>query len=231
MPHHSRLSARGRVLFAIVLAVTVFPAANGCPLTTDPGSSDGSTSGPALDIGGTSGAIWEVSYDEETQVTLRATGQVATKKVKRSDGPLSLLGSVFALSTFCWRTDVICPDEVLAPQTALVQPEDGQLVVGYRRKGPLATLSQQGLWGTLDGSSLAIPLGMAPSKADPCTLATGSAIYGTASPSTTDATRSDSMQGQTTLRYSGSCVTLGGSGALQSSDLLELSVLFSAKRR
>jgi len=202
-----------------------------CPFTTDPGEAGGTTSGGnAIDIGGTSGALWTPGYSGDLRVTLRGTNQTASVAVQPDDGPFSLLGRTVDLTSFCWRVDVVCPDQVLRSQTALVQSSASQFLVDFNRKGPLSRLNQQGLVGALQGSQLTVPMGMNASKSEPCTLAVGSAINATATVSDEDATRASTICGLVTLRYSGHCVMLGGNGALLADDSLELALNFCAER-
>jgi hypothetical protein len=222
-----------RQILELALAVLLTPllvGADGCPLTTNPGD-PAATGSPTsqLDLGGPNGAIWTLSYEPELEVTLRTGNQVATQKVT-SDTPLTLAGGTLDLASFCWRVDVICPHQVLAAQTVLVQPAAGQFLVSYNRKGPLASLTQAGLVGVLDGQQLSIPLGMTPNTADPCTLGIGSAVHATATTTSDQPDTAGTLRGKVTVRYSGECVTLGGSGGLYATDLLELGVLFDGQR-
>jgi len=218
-----------------LLALCLLTGAGECPLTTDPSQSGGDgTGGPAVDIGGSSGAVWELTYASQVRVTLRSKTQTASTTAQPgTDGAVSLLGRTIDLTTLCWRTDVVCPDQVLTTHTSLVQSSSDRFLVGFNRKGPLAALTQQGLVGTLQGAALSVPMGMNASKADPCTLVVGSVINATAtvaSDSDPQAPRAEEMSGLVTLRYSGQCVALGGSGALYDDDQLELALQFSGSR-
>jgi len=84
--------------------------------------------------------------------------------------------------------------------------------------------------GRLDGQQLSIPLGMASDPGDPCTLVSGSYVLATATPSGEQPPRATSIAGKVTVRYTGQCVTLGGSGAFYANDVLELAAGFSGKR-
>lgn len=217
----------------LALAVLLTPllvGAEGCPLTTNPGDPDPTASPTSLlDLGGPNGAIWTLSYEPKFEVTLRTGNQVATQQVT-TDVPLTLGGRTLDLASFCWRVDVICPNQVLATQTVLVQPNASQFLVSYNRKGPLASLTQQGLLGVLDGQQLSIPLGMTPNAADPCTLGIGSAVHATATTPSDQPDQAGTLRGKVTVRYSGECVMLGGSGGLYATDILELGVLFDGQR-
>lgn len=229
---HRPRSSKAPGSLAALLGLLFLMGADGCPLTTDPPSAGGSSgSVPGIDIGGSSGALWALTYGSDLRVTLRTGTQSASASVVPATSSVAtVLGRTIDLSSFCWRTDVVCPHQVLTNQTMVVQSTStNQLVVGFNRKGPLAALSDPGLLGTLQGSDLTVPLGMQPG-ADPCTLAVGSAVSATVSVPAGES-RADAMDGLVTLRYSGECVTLGGNGALYDTDQIELTVRFAGTRQ
>lgn len=215
-----------------LLALLFLMGADGCPLTTNPPAAGGSSGTvPGIDIGGSSGALWELTYASDMRVTLRSgTQSASTSVVPATNSVASVLGRTIDLSSFCWRVDVVCPHQVLTTQTVVVQSTTtDQFVVGFNRKGPLTAVADAGLLGTLQGSDLTVPLGMQ-AGADPCTLAAGSAVSASASVPTGE-TLADAMEGLVTLRYSGECVTLGGNGALYTTDQVELTVRFTGTRQ
>jgi hypothetical protein len=240
------------------LAGLLLGADGGCPLfasadtpggTVSGGGSEGGSGGGAdIDLGGVKGATWKLTYGDQLLVTLRQGGQVASTSVKRATGGMvHLLGNTVDLTTFCWRTDAVCPSQVLTGKTSVVQPSnlDGRFVIGFARRGPLAGVQLAGLVGKLESWDLTIPLGGAANgKSDPCTLVMGSTILATASPSsstTVDAgakggtadggARATSLKGRVTLGFKGTCFLLGaGSGAVDSSATIELSSGFSGLR-
>lgn len=254
-----------RPLVALALAALaslLLGADGGCPLfasaetsggTVSGGSAGGgSGSGAEIDLGGAAGASWQLTYGDQLQVTLRDGGKVASTSIKRATGGLvHLLGNTIDLTTFCWRTDAVCPSQVLTSKTSVVQPSNlgGRFVIGFARRGPLAGVKLAGLVGKLDRWDLTIPLGGAANgKADPCTLVLGSTILATASPgvtATVDAgadagakdggapsqERATRLTGRVTLGFKGTCFLLGaGSGAVDPTATIELSNGFSGVR-
>jgi hypothetical protein len=185
-----------------------------------------------VDVEGT----WTIDYDDQFKVTLRTSGgQADTAFVRPGDAPVALLSRTVDLTSFCWRIDVICPEQVMLAQTVVAQ-SSSQLLVAFNRKGPLSSLNQQGLVGALAGTQVSVPLGMVPQKSDPCTLAQGSAIHATATAAGGQAdggvvAKAESMKGEVTLLYSGQCFALGGSGALYEDDWVEVSMRFTARRK
>ncbi len=215
-----------------VLALTTLLGAD-CPLTLNPGSgSTGTSSTSSVDVGGTSGALWQLQLENEMLVTLTQSGQAAAKKVSLtgSIAPVELLSQTLDLASFCWRSDVACPQSVLPEQTVIVQPSSGGVALSFNRRGPLAARSDQSLAGTLDGKELSVPLVSTTSTSTMCPLGTSSAILGTAFASSGTGTTADTVQGRITVSYGGTCVDLGG-GAIASTSVLELSIGFTAKRR
>lgn len=232
----------------LLCCALLWAGADGCPLTMnvgDNGASPGGTSEQdGLDLGGPNGAVWKLSYDDETLVTLRHGGAVAAKLVGSTDGPVSLAGNTLELASFCWRTDVVCPRQVLTSQTVVAQPQGAfsTLYLGFNPRGPLAALAKQQnvLEGRLDQHDLTVPLGLA-QKSDPCTLWNGSAILATAyveaeteAEAGTDGEdveipRAATMKGKVTVVYSGTCLNLSGN-AVYPEAAVELSADFSASR-
>jgi hypothetical protein len=223
------------VLALIPLALCVLAGGDGCPITLNPPSSGGGGgsggAAAAVDVQGT----WALEYDDQVKVTLRtSTGQTSSAFVRPGGAPVALIDRTVDVTSFCWRVDVVCPEQVMLSQTVVAQ-SDSQLLVAFNRKGPLSTLDQQGLVGTLAGTQLSVPMGMVPQKSDPCTLVQGSAIHATATAAAAQpdggTPRAESIEGEVTLRYSGQCFALGGSGALYADDLIEVSMRFTATPR
>lgn len=226
---------RPLAVLTLLLLHPLLTAADGCPITLGTGSGSGSGSGGGSGSG--SGAAlqgnWRLTYASTSRATLRSGTQTASANLTPSDGPTALLGRTLHLRTFCWRTDVVCPEQVLPTKTVIASSssDTDQVVVSFNRKGPLTYVKQQGLVGDLDGDELDIPLGMNKSKTDPCTLAVGSAVVATASASAEDDSDPDTLSGLVTVRYGGTCVSLGGNGAAYDSDELEIATQFSASKQ
>jgi hypothetical protein len=219
---------------ALVALAMMLIGADGCPFKV--GDSSGTTgttgtTGTAIDVGGASGAIWDLSFASEILVTLRS-GTQAASKTATTTAPVQLLGSTLSLADFCWRTDVVCPQQVLPAQTMLIQPSSaqGSLVAGFNRRGPLEALAKvTGLVGQVDGKELTVPLNVGAAAEGWCGLGASSRVLASASASSGSA--ADALQGRVTVVYSGSCVNLGGTGAIDPTATLELSVSFTGKRR
>ena len=222
----------------ILLAVFGLGGADGCPVTMNPPPPGGSTpqSGAAqVNIQGT----WALQYDAQRKITIRtANGQVGSLLAAPGQGPISVLSRTLDQTSFCWRVDSICPEQVLLGRTEIAQGGT-QLLVAFNRKGPLSNLEQEGLPGTLAGTQVAFPLAMVPDPGDPCTLGQGSAINATAVANSASSqadggaaapTPADLMRGEVTLVYAGQCFAQGGSGALYEDDRVELSMRFVATR-
>jgi len=217
-----------------ICALPVFLAVDDCPVTMNPASEQTpSSSSGAVDVGGSSGALWQVLFEEEVLVTVKQGQDAASKKVKISSGSVELLGGTVDVASFCWRTDVACPQQVL-PTTAMgsqLASSNTSVLISYKRRGPLYELNQQGLAGVLQGKELPVPLTVGAAQSGICGLQTGSAVLGTAYATSGSGARADTLQGRSTVVYTGSCFNLGGSGALESDARIELSVGFAAKRQ
>jgi hypothetical protein len=252
---------------AFLAVATMTLGASGCPLFPDADEDDagdgGQNSGPPaadVDIGGATGATWKLSYADTIQVTLYEGGKAASTKLKASQGGLvSLLGNTVDLTAFCWRTDTVCPSQVLTSKTSVIQPQGSpnHFVIGFNRRGPLAGVNQSGLIGALDYRDLNIPLGGASNGAsDPCALVKGSAILATAAPAASvnvdagvdagvdsgleadagvsdggnTAERAVTLRGQVTLGFSGSCFSFTTGGAVGPNAVVSLSTTFAGVR-
>lgn len=222
-----------------------------CPLQVGTSAGQpGSTAtggGGAIDLGGTRGALWVADSDRSLTVTLQSGKKVSTAKAEAGKASVQLGGQLIALADFCWRTDVVCPHQVLPEKLGLAQLSSGALLVGFNRRGPLAELrGQKGLVGRLDGNDIIVPLAVSGAARGFCALGKDSAVVASAfieqtsvsSGSSSDAGasrpahRAPRLQGRITVTYSGSCVVAGGSAsALLPTDTLRLSSSFTARRK
>jgi hypothetical protein len=222
-----------RVLL-VLLALTMLIGADGCPFSTnDSTTGTTGTTGTAMDVGGTQGAIWNLSFASEILVTLRSGTKIASKSATTT-APVQLLGSTLSLADFCWRTDVVCPQQVLPAQTMLIQPSStpGALVAGFNRRGPLeALVKEAGLVGQVDGKELTVPLNVGGAAAGWCGLAASSKVLASASASSGSGSQADALQGRVTVVYSGSCVDIGGTGAIDPTATVDLGASFTGKRQ
>lgn len=230
------MKTSARVLLSS-LSLFVLLGADGCPFTVNPeqGGSTSTGGGAAVDVGGSSGALWQVLFEEPVLITVRAGSQVAAKQTEGVDsGLVTLLGGSVDVGSFCLRSDVVCPHQVLPGRTAVLQPADllGTVAVSFNRRGPLAALpvSATGIAGQLDGKELMIPLAVADAAQGSCALGATSLLAATASAASGSGTRADTLKGRVTLSYDGACVNLGGSGAFDPETRVELAMSFVAKR-
>lgn len=205
-----------------------------CPVTVgDPVTEPAANTGETLDIGGASGATWKVRADRTLTIRLRADGQVAATTVEAEAGTVTLLGRTLAISDFCWRTDTICPHQVLPDATVTQQPfGDGRLLVSFNRRGPLAGLiDRNALEGLLTGHDVAIPLAVGGAGEGICGLLASSGVLATARSSVVgEGSAANRLEGRVTVAFTGLCVGSGGNGDLLPEDTLELSVAFTADR-
>ena len=217
-------------LVTAAMSLVFLCGADGCPVTV--GSSDttqsSSTTTSSLDVGGQSGAKWQLTFEQDVLVTLRlASGNAAAQKVPLQTGIVNLLGAAISVGSLCWRSDVVCPQGVLAEQTPIQQPATGGLLIGFNPRGPLAAVHDAGLTGALSNAEIDVPLAVGDAAKGLCGMGDGSAILASAYASS--GSRADSLQGRVIVVYSGICANLGGA-AIPADSRIELSVGFAGKR-
>lgn len=206
-----------------------------CPLAS-PGANEAAESPSAdpntLNVGGAEGALWRVTFDPEILVTLRAGQETVSQPVPLGEGLMTIAGQSIDVANFCWRTDTICPHQVLPAETMIIQRTPSrQILIGFNRHGPLASLKLNGLAGQLDGRALSVPLAVGDATAGYCGLGQTSELIATAHPEEGDALNATSIEGRVALTYTGLCFNLGGSAAVENSLFLELSMKFTAARQ
>jgi hypothetical protein len=226
-----------------LIAVLANLGADGCPLSP---SSDTVENSGGLDVGGPSGAMWQMTFDPRLLLTLRQGERATSAQTDERRSPLVVDGQTIDLSSFCWRADVVCPQQVFPEQTIVLQPrpaDPSQVVMGFNRRGPLAAFGQAvGLSGRLEGRELTAAL-HTEQPGDPCALQSGSALIATVfvdaddEPASdgTDApgngARANEIGGRVTLIYSGACLAIGGSAAIDPGARVELGAELVARRR
>jgi hypothetical protein len=186
-----------------------------------------------MDLGGTNGALWRFEFEDQVLVALRTSSGTAAKTAPQS-GVADPLGSPIDLSTFCFRSDVVCPQQVLPSPVALLQPSitAGTFLIDFNRRGPLATLrNATGLAGQLSGAGISVPLGTGEVATDLCSLGASSMLLGTAAATGGDGTRADFIQGRLTVSYDGTCMNLGGAAGMEAGARVDLSMGFRASRQ
>jgi hypothetical protein len=221
-----------RRFFFLALALLLLLGADECPISTQSGGAPGASGEAALDVGGASGAAWDLTFEAQAQVTVQTRTGQETKSVTLGSGQVLFAADVIDLDSFCWRADTLCPDRVLPSPTLLVQSASypGKVVVGFTRQGPLASLRQEaGILGQLQGQELQVPLAVGNAAEGICGLQEGSGIQGMFY--LNDQLRADTLLGRVVVRYSGACFTSGGGGTLENDALVEVSMPFRAKRR
>jgi hypothetical protein len=239
--------SRIRVVLLSIPALLFLAGADGCPLTiSDAGSGSSTTAGgssttgasSSLDIGGTSGAYWTVTCEDDTDLVLSDGKTVTSKTATLGGGAVTLGDSTLDLDTFCEGSDAVCPQGVFPSTTAMVQPSTdlSVVVVGFNRTGPFSVWkSAVGLEGVLDGDELSVSLVTSSSSgtsSDTCATRTGSKLVATAS-SISTLTSGDSaatLDGKVVLIYSGACLALAGGSSVDSAATLQLKVKCVAKR-
>lgn len=231
-----------RVPTALVIAAAMLILAgfDGCPLAMDtnpPVQQDAGPITPTLDIGGTNGAYWGLSYGKELVVTARSKSKVATKQVKATIGVLSILNSNINITGFCLRADTLCPADVLPSTTRIVQvaKTPWNPLLGFNRTGPLRIIKDQaGLIGILKNDSLKVPMatsGLAAAKGDYCALVVPSSIDARVLAQAGGGSKADTIQGKITMAYASECWNLGGGSTVTPGTAVSLTVDFIAKRK
>lgn len=231
---------KGSWILPAAAALVLLSGFGKCPMSMDntsPAQQDGGASTPTLDIGGSGGAYWNMTYAKVLTVTVRTGTKVATKQVSASAGTVSILGNNISISSFCARADTLCPAALLPGNTMIIQPEKSPWnpLIGFNRFGPLSVLKNHpALIGVLKNDTLKVPMatdGLAAAKGDLCALVSPSAIDARASAVSGGGQKADTLQGTITLAYKADCWNLGGSSAVTGGATVELTVAFTGKRK
>ncbi len=214
-----------------------------CPIALDDPTGKTSADGgaaptSAVDIGGTKGALWDVTFSTSIVVTSHGPKHVKTKTISVS-GVDTVGDSIINLGSFCSLANTLCPHKVLPTPLAIKQyaSQPSRPIIGFNRLGPLRIAKLlEGLIGSLVATQLKVPLGtdhMSEAKSDSCALGQASNITATVSdkagnPVTTKATL---IQGTIKLAYGSDCFTLSGKSVVPTGSRVELSMPFTARRR
>lgn len=204
-----------------------------CPLrfgNSEGGGGGGTTA--AVDVGGQEGAVWQVTAEPVLLVTLRtADGQLASAQVEVGRGFVTLLGQTIEIDDFCWRSEVACPQHVLATNTVLQQPSDNSgVLLSFNARGPLSQVGGNALAGRLDGRDLSVPLAVGNATTGNCGLLETSSIGATAFAETALGSQATALTGRIAVTYTGTCLALGGNAALGPEDVVQISGGFTATR-
>lgn len=173
---------------------------------------------PGVDVGGTAGASWQVSYGGQMEVTVKGgAGTVMSKKMitVAQGGSFEVAGISVDVKAMCARGDMACPQDVFPAEVTMTQPGNDRhlLFVTYNRKGPLALVGQQTLLGNVDSDNdFSIALGVGAAGQGNCGLLGVSYATGhiTVDPLTQ---RGIGMSGDLVTSYSAGCVAAGQGGA------------------
>jgi len=154
---------RGLNVLVAAAALVLLAGFDGCPLSLDnkaPAQMDGGSNTPTLDIGGSGGAYWNMTYAKEVVVTVRTSSEVAVKQVSANSTAVTILGNTINLVSFCLRADTLCPAALLPSNTLIVQHAKAPWnpLIAYNRLGPLRILQNHaGLIGVLNNDLLKVP--------------------------------------------------------------------------
>jgi len=224
----------------LACALFVLPGMEGCPLfdSQEPEAKlyDGGVVNNDIDLGGTAGAIWQVTFSTNVLLSLKASGQTYSTQVPITSSYVSLSGSQVHVNYFCTRQDTLCPSSLLPPQPGILQDAatPGYVLVGFNRVGPLAILkNQSGLIGSLSGNLLSIPLGtigLSGTQGNDCVLLNTSMLEATAGSFSSGGKVANSLDGYVILSYTSDCFNLGGISTVQPGAVVEMNMSFTAKR-
>jgi hypothetical protein len=189
---------------------------------------------PGIDVGGSAGALWAMSYQDKVEVIVKRGGVVIATQVASAaaGGEIDIDGFKVDLAALCAREDVACPHEVFPAQVRMTQPGSQLhlLYVEFNKTGPLADIADRTLLGNVDSDQdFSIALGIGGAVAGPCGLlsvsyATGN-IIGVGTPAV-----GRSLSGDIVTAYHGACLVSGASGSAAAGLTVELRVPFTGTR-
>lgn len=216
------------------LLITVFTLAfmsAGCGpgLMNEPGL-------PGLDVGGASGATWNVAFTDPITITVTdAYGVASVSRLPMAGGNFQVGQAAIALDGLCSRSDIVCPQNVFPLNVTLTQtdPMLHILAVRVNPKGPLALLPQPSRIGNVDsfgGFAVLLDAGLA--GMGTCGLLGLSTAKGTITKDPQDPSRGIALSGEISVGYAGGCVVLGNTMGVTGAGIkVELKLGFSATRQ
>lgn len=189
---------------------------------------------PGINVGGSSGAMWQLSYQDQVEVIVKRGGVVVATQYASAaaGGEIDIDGIKVDLAALCAREDVACPHEVFPRQVRMTQPgaQLHLLYVEYNKTGPLAEVADQTLLGNVDSDfDFSIALGIGGALAGPCGLLSVSYATGNIS-GAGDPPIGQSLAGDIVTAYHGACVVSGVNGAAAAGLTVELRVPFTGTR-
>ncbi len=223
-------------ILLVLISIFLLTGADGCPMTVAPDPAPSGTNTQAaseVDLGGNGGALWLVKFADKTLLTVKSPDGAQTVKVSSRGEAVTIEGNSVYLANFCWRTDVVCPQQLLQENTLIAQPAKpaGQVYLQISPKSAMVLKhTQGGILGTLEKNELFIPIQMANAdKKNTCVLGDRSALVATASVDESPQ-KAEQLQGRVTLVYTAPCFNLTGSGQVHADTTVELAMEFEAQR-
>lgn len=191
---------------------------------------------PGIDVGGTAGAKWTVTYQDTMEVVVKNGGAVlATHSfAAATGGTFDLEGTTIDLTNLCQRSDVACPNEVFPHEVTMTQPGNKLhlLYVSFNKEGPLGDLSQATLLGNVDSDDdFSIALGIGAATNGVCGLLSASYATGHIDGDGGDPPLGTSLSGDIVTVYTGGCLLVGTSGTAGAGLTIEVRIPFSATRQ
>lgn len=217
-----------------VLAMTLLLGAK----TGDEGCGGGLDNRPGekgIDVGGLSGAMWQVTYQDKMEVKVKkGAAIIATHNfAAATGGTFKVDGVDVDLTKFCGRDDVACPHELFPQQVKMTQPGYNLhfLYVTFNPVGPLKSLTEKTLVGNVDSDhDFSIALGIGAAAAGVCGLIGVSYATGHIQGNNDDPPIGTDLSGHIVTEYAGGCALLGAAGGAGAGLTVQVKVPFSAVR-
>ncbi len=221
------------------IVVTLSLAAMGLLQGAARGGCGGNEAGvPGIDVGGTAGAEWKITYSDNMKVIVKKAGAVAgTYDLSVATGGIFKIDGVEIdiNKDVCQRSEIACPSEVFPGVVHMVQPGNmlHQLHVDFAKEGPLGKLTETRLLGNVDSAlGFRIELGIKAAAVGAC----GLLGYSFADGMIREEPGSDPLKGVAiedgwiTTSYAGGCILAGQSGAAGAGLEVEIKIPFTGKR-
>ncbi len=129
---------------------------------------------PGVDVGGTAGARWNISYGSTLNVRVSGpAGEISRQTMQPDNGTFTLGTTTLNIRDVCARSDLACPQDVFPGQVTVTQPgyDMHLLFIDHGLKGPLSAVGNDRLLGNVDSShEVAIALGVGPAGQGSCGL-------------------------------------------------------------